>query len=188
MQVHKLDVTDNFTRAGLRCSRVACVGREFSWANIGKHWFLGAIFHNGSFVHSARNGSDGTTRKSDSDTNFNSIHAKRTTVLVRSYRTLGLSLDSRYNFKRNFNQKYWLLFASWEHVTGMPSRFGVTLAKRRTKQPTSPTRFRHYARQVLITSQCFCTGIPLTTTGKYTSSSRTRFFRPVFLYVHIAVV
>ena len=46
-----------------------------------KYWFLGAIFHNGSFVPSARNGSDGTTRKSDSDTNFNSIHDKRTTIL-----------------------------------------------------------------------------------------------------------
>ena len=55
-----------------------------------KHWFLGAIFHNGSFVQSARNGSDETTRKSDSDTNFNSIHDKRTTILVKSYRTLGL--------------------------------------------------------------------------------------------------
>ena len=64
-----------------------------------KHWFLGVIFHNGSFVHSARNGSDGTTRKSDSEANFNSIRDKRTTILVRSYRTIGpLSLDSRYNF------------------------------------------------------------------------------------------
>ena len=39
-------------------------------------------FHNSSFVYSARNGSDGTTKKSDSDTDFNYIHDKRTTILV----------------------------------------------------------------------------------------------------------
>ena len=80
--IHKLDVTDTFTRD---CAAAEShVLEENSHRRIiAKHWFLGAIFHSGSFVHSARNGSDGTTRKSDSDTNFNSIHDKRTTILVR---------------------------------------------------------------------------------------------------------
>ena len=145
-----------------------------------KHWFLGAIFHNGSFVLSARNGSDETTRKSDSDTNFKSIHDKQTPILVRSYRTLGLQLDSRYNFERNFNQKYWLLFAGWEHVTGCPNG---ERNKQQAPHVSVTTPGRCLSRRSILAQ-----ATNLTRTGKYTSNSRTRFFRRVFLYVRIAAV
>ena len=54
-------------------------------------------------IPAARNGSDGDSKSIDSDTNFKSIQDQRTTILVRSFGTLGLSLYSR-NLGRNFNQ------------------------------------------------------------------------------------
>ena len=143
------------------------------------HWFRAGVFHSGSFVYSSRKKGQSWRRRGTATRIGDFQFDKRTTIVVRSYRTIGLSLDSRYNFERNFRQKSWLLSASWEHVTGMPSRFRVAVSQRRTKGPTSPTR-----RQVLFTHcSTFARASTITEAGKYISCSRTRLFRRVFPYV-----
>ena len=108
-------------------------------------------------------------KNSGSDTNFYSIHDNRTTILVRSFRALDFSLDSRYNFERNFNEISWLLSASRDHVTSMPSRFraGSPNCERKTNKPHGKVSV---TTPVGCWSRCstFAQASTLTRTGTYT--------------------
>ena len=53
--IHKrLDVTDNFMRDCAAAESHALEENSYRRIHISQHWFLGATFHNGSYVHSGR--------------------------------------------------------------------------------------------------------------------------------------